>query len=283
MNNDVFISYSHEDKKWLEQLQRMLKPLLRSNPISVWDDTKIRPGTKWKSEIEKALESAEVAVLLVSSNFLASDFITDKEVPHLLDAAQTRGTKIIWVPITHCLWTETEIAAYQCALDPDVPLDGMDASEVNRSLVTICRAIKEALTPAEVPAEPAPEPRKKPQPANKKQQAVEVTEAFPPPPPQPQHAQFGGTWTSMDGSYSVVRQNGAQLQAEMFINVFGVPTKTAWGQGAVMGRQAYLDFADMYGNTGRTELTMSDDGASLTGVARYSNGFFSNVFATRTG
>ncbi len=282
MNNDVFISYCHEDKKWLEQLQKMLKPLLRNNSISIWDDTKIRPGTKWKEEIEKALDGAEVAVLLVSSNFLASDFITNKEVPHLLEAAQTKGAKIIWVPISDCLWTETEIASYQPAHDPEHPLDSLRDSEVNRALVSICMAIKEALTPIEKPAEQKPIRKKKAQSVVERQESDHEPEPerFSPPPPQP--GQFGGTWTSMDGSYSVVRQSGAMLNAEMFINIFGLPTKTAWGQGAVMGRQAYLDFLDMYGNTGRTELTLSDDGTSISGVARYSNGFFSNVFATRT-
>lgn len=86
----------------------------------------------------------------------------------------------------------------------------------------------------------------------------------------------------MDGSYSVVQQNGNMITAEMFMDLFGIPTKTAWGQGTVIGRQAVLDFMDVYGNAGRSEITLSDDGMSISGTARYANGFFTNVFATKS-
>lgn len=278
--HDVFISYSHKDREWLDKLQITLKPLIRNNPIKVWDDTKIRAGQKWQEEIRKALDDADVAILLVSPNFLASDFITDKEVPHFMDAAQHRGLRIIWIPVSDCLWTETEISRYQSAHDPNEPLDSLSPANVNKALVAICRKIKEALAPPaqEIePAQPAHTPDAQPQ----RPQAQNVRNINIP--PQPYSAgQFGGTWRSMDGSYSVVQQNGNMITAEMFMDLFGIPTKTAWGQGTVIGRQAVLDFMDVYGNAGRSEITLSDDGMSISGTARYANGFFTNVFATKS-
>lgn len=144
VRDQVFVSYSHEDAKWLNQLQIMLKPLLRNKTISAWDDTRIRAGSIWRDEIGKALKSARVAVLLVSPNFLASDFIVNQELPPLLEAASREGLTILWVAVSYSLYKETEIGNYQAANNPLNPLDSLAAAELNRVLVDVCEKIKAA-------------------------------------------------------------------------------------------------------------------------------------------
>src|ERR1700736_4617780 len=90
----VFISYSHKDARAFESLLTYLKPLSSRGLLNCWSDRNIKPGEKWNEEIERSLENAKVAVLLVSPNFLASEFIFNRELPALLAKSVNRSLKI---------------------------------------------------------------------------------------------------------------------------------------------------------------------------------------------
>jgi class 3 adenylate cyclase len=142
----VFISYSHRDKVWLERLRVHLQPYIRGGMVVSWDDTMIRPGEPWQQEIERALEYARVALLLVSPDFLHSEFIAREELPQLLKKAAARGLTILWVPVSASSYDETPIGHYQAALDADRPLKTMSEAEQDAALVRVCKAVKEALS-----------------------------------------------------------------------------------------------------------------------------------------
>jgi formylglycine-generating enzyme required for sulfatase activity len=142
----VFISYSHEDAEWLTRLQTMLRPLTRNHTLTVWDDTRIQAGTRWKEEIQQALARAKLAVLLVSPNFLNSDFIANHELPPLLKAAEEGGLTILWVAVRASLYKETEIAEFQAVNNPAKPLNSLEPWQVDEELVKIAEKIKEAVS-----------------------------------------------------------------------------------------------------------------------------------------
>jgi hypothetical protein len=119
----VFVSYSHRDASYLERLKIHLKPLERKGSIHLWSDTLIQSGEKWKQEIETALVKAAIAVLLISADFLASDFIINNELQPLLKTAEDKGTIIIPIVIKPCRFLrEPSIAQFQAINDPLTPL-----------------------------------------------------------------------------------------------------------------------------------------------------------------
>jgi hypothetical protein len=143
IRDQVFIGYSHKDKRWLDDLQTHLKPYVRNGSVTAWSDKQITPGSKWFPKIEAALASTKVAVLLVTPDFLASDFIHENELGPILKKAEKGKLIIIWVPVRACAYKETPLKDYEAAGDPDKPLANMKAGRDN-AWVRICEEIKKA-------------------------------------------------------------------------------------------------------------------------------------------
>jgi hypothetical protein len=141
----VFISYSHKDAAWLGKLKMFLRPLEDRQLLRIWDDTNIRPGSQWLEEIKFSLESAQVGVLLITQNFLTSDFIMQKEFPVLLEKAKNRGCLIFWIAVSTSTWDDSELSRFQAANDPNHPLDTLAEPEQNRVLKSIYSRMKEAV------------------------------------------------------------------------------------------------------------------------------------------
>lgn len=91
----IFISYSRQDSKQLEELQGFLKPLERDFSLKPWTDRQIQPGDDWKAAIDQALAEANIGLLLVTQAFVASDFIAKHELPYLLDKPQRGQLSLI--------------------------------------------------------------------------------------------------------------------------------------------------------------------------------------------
>jgi|GEM_PF-4213256 len=124
LKNKIFVSYSHQDSKWLERLESMWAIVVRVGLISPWSDKMIRPSDDWRKEIDSALDQADVAVLLVSDNFFKSNFIMDEELPYILDAVGKKKMKVFWVAISSVPFQYSPLAPLQAGNDdPNKPLD----------------------------------------------------------------------------------------------------------------------------------------------------------------
>ena len=102
----VFFSYSHKDEALRDKLATHLKLLERQGVIQQWHDRQIVAGTEWKGEIDGNLEAAQIILLLISADFLASDYCYDLEMGRALErhnAGEARVIPIILRPLDN-LW-----------------------------------------------------------------------------------------------------------------------------------------------------------------------------------
>ena len=142
----VFISYSRQDAEWLERLRVHLKPLERRHGVEVWSDSDIKPGSKWREEINKALASAKIAVLLISADFIASKFVEENELPPLLRAAKSEGAVILPLILSPSMFARIEeLSRFQAVNDPSKPLVGLTKSEQEAILVRLTETIENTL------------------------------------------------------------------------------------------------------------------------------------------
>lgn len=137
----VFISYSHKDGRWLEEFQTHLKPLMRGALIDAWADSRLVPGSNWAEEIRRAIDAADLGVLLVTAHFLASDYIAQHELPPLL-----AKSKVFWIAISPSNYGVMDLASKQCANDPGRPLSTLKRSARDREWVKLCQKLQEALS-----------------------------------------------------------------------------------------------------------------------------------------
>ena len=104
--NKIFISYSHKDEAWKDRLTAHLNVLKRQDLLDFWEDRQILPGGDWYQDIQTAITKAQIAILLISVDFLNSEFILNEELPVLLQKRQDQGLTIIPVIVEPCLWED---------------------------------------------------------------------------------------------------------------------------------------------------------------------------------
>ena len=152
----VFISYSREDQFFLKQLQPFLNQFERAGSFNYWDDSKIQAGMDWKSEIKQALDTAKVAILLISANFLSSKFITEDELPPLLAAAENEGAIILPVIVGRSAFEQfPSLKRFQSANDPKKPLRGLSRAQREQVFQNLADRVRSVLAPPTTPNEPA--------------------------------------------------------------------------------------------------------------------------------
>ena len=162
----IFISYARADNegerwqdRWLDRLLGMLKPLRLNNQVCAWSDKDLAPGSNWQQVIETQLSHyAKAAVLMVSHNYLASDFVRTGELPFILGRAKDTGLPVIPLILKPCLFAEAvyryldpdsgpnaiTLAEFQSLNSPNAPLSAMKEHEQDAVLLQLAQLLHNA-------------------------------------------------------------------------------------------------------------------------------------------
>jgi len=120
----VFVSYSHQDRRFAEEMMKQVGALKRLG-VRSWIDTQIAPSQRWEKEINRALAKAKAAICLVSPHFIASDFITKVELPKLLKAEAKHGLRVypVFINFVHdAILKDRGLQDFQGINRPDDPI-----------------------------------------------------------------------------------------------------------------------------------------------------------------
>ncbi|HET8853360.1 MAG TPA: TIR domain-containing protein, partial [Ktedonobacteraceae bacterium] len=109
----IFYCYAHEDKPLRDELGRHLGPLRNQGWITEWHDQEIQPGTDWKQEINVHLSTADIVLLLISADFMDSDYCYGVEMQRALERHRTGEAQVLPIILRPTDWEETPIGELQ--------------------------------------------------------------------------------------------------------------------------------------------------------------------------
>ena len=110
----IFICYAHEDEALLKKLKMHLKPLQRQGTIELWYDWDISPGTEWQHEIDTHLNSAQIILLLISPDFMNSDYCYGVEMKQAMKRHEQGEVRVIPIILRHVYWHGALFSKLQC-------------------------------------------------------------------------------------------------------------------------------------------------------------------------
>ena len=163
----VFISYAESDLRLYNQLRTHLKVLERRDIIHVWDETEIAAGDEWRGQINKHLEASQLILLLVSPDFLASDYLYEVEMQRALILNKSGRVRVLSIVLRPCDWMRTPLGSLQVLPRGGRPVASSTDTdemftEITKEIELVCTDIQSSsiygLTPTREVSKNAEEP-----------------------------------------------------------------------------------------------------------------------------
>src|SRR5438874_2667865 len=151
---EIFCSYAHEDETWLRKLETHLSLLKRQGLVSLWHDRHIAPGTDWAKTIDIRLETASVILLLVSADFLASDYCYGIEMKRALERHEAGEARMVPILLRPVDWEGAPFAHLQALPTHAKPISSW--RDTDRALADVAAGLRRVLEDVPLLAASAP-------------------------------------------------------------------------------------------------------------------------------
>jgi hypothetical protein len=137
----VFISYNHKNEQWKDRLVAHLRVLQEQGLLEIWEDRQLSAGTDWHEDIQTALKSASIFVLLISAMSLTSDYMLYEEAARAI-ARRPKGVRIFPVVVEPCLWQAVPwLRRMNLRPNDGRPLSAGDEHQINEALAALTEEI----------------------------------------------------------------------------------------------------------------------------------------------
>lgn len=141
----VFFSYSHKDEALRDELAKHLESLKWSGEITDWHDRRILPGDEWDRDIKENLNTAQIILLLISSDFIASPYCRDIEIERAMERHQSGEAVVIPVILRYCLWSSTPFGRLQALPKDAIPVTDTETwSSRDKAFKDVVQGIRKA-------------------------------------------------------------------------------------------------------------------------------------------
>jgi len=148
---DLFFSYSHKDEKLRDKLETHLSLLRREDSIRAWHDRKIGIGTEYAEAIDRHIEKAAIILLLVSADFLASEYCYSIEMISALKRHEKGIARVIPVILRDCEWNQAPFAKLRVLPTDGRAVTGRKWKNQDEAFLDIARGIRAAVDDLRVP------------------------------------------------------------------------------------------------------------------------------------
>jgi hypothetical protein len=142
---EIFFCYAHEDKKYLKKLKKHLTPLQRENLIRIWHDVNISPGAEWEEEIYKHLNMAHIILLLISPDFMASEYCYSKEMLRAMARHNQGEAQVIPILLRPTHWKGAPFGKLQALPTNAKPITDPSWVTQDRAFVNVVTGILMAI------------------------------------------------------------------------------------------------------------------------------------------